>query len=445
MLKPPCDRAWKGISGRRVVTVISGGPVWLDLAMAARQGRRMSEITLMRNVNFRTFLGASALAQLGSGVFSLAFPWLASLLTRDPLLIGAVAMAPQLPWLFFALPAGVWTDRLDHRRTILVGNLIHAALALSVLALALMANPGTGAIWALFALAFLQGSNDVLRDNMAQTFLPQVVQREGLEAANAVLQTSENMMWQFVGPPLAGALIALSSALPFAFEAGVLITSAMLMAAIRPTPVPRAAAQAFWPALREGLGWLWANPPLRRLAMVLGAYNFLYQVVWSVMVLFAQDALGLGPVAYGLLLSALASGGLAGGLAAPWILARLGVRRGLLLSVAGFCLSTAVLIFTRDPWLAGLALFGDAFTSMTWNVATVSYRQRHIPAPLLGRVNSVYRWLGSGPRPYGSLLGGALVAWGQPLGDWALHLPFAFATLGGIVMLAYSLRALRFD
>lgn len=401
--------------------------------------------TLWRNLNFRRFIGASALAQLGSGVFSLAFPWLASLLTRDPLLIGAVAMAPQLPWLFFALPAGVWTDRLDHRRTIMVGNVIHAALALAVLALAALASPGTAAIWGLFALAFLQGSNDVLRDNTAQTILPHVVPKDRLEAANAVLQTSENMMWQFAGPPLAGALIALSAALPFAFEAAMLMASALLISAVRPAPAPRAAPQSFWPALREGLGWLWANPPLRRLAMVLGAYNFLYQVIWSVMVLFAQDALGLGPVAYGTLLSALALGGLAGGIAAPWILARVGVRLGLLLSVAGFCASTSVLIFTRDPWLAGLALFGDAFTSMTWNVATVSYRQRHIPSALLGRVNAVYRWLGSGPRPFGSLLGGALVAWGVGLGDWALHLPFGFATLGGIAMLAYSARALRFD
>lgn len=405
----------------------------------------MSTKDLLRNGNFRAFIGASALAQLGSGVFSLAFPWLASLLTRDPLLIGAVAMAPQLPWLFFALPAGVWTDRLDHRRTIILGNLIHAGLALAVLALALLAQPGTAAIWGLFALAFLQGSNDVLRDNTAQTILPQVVPKDRLEAANAALQTSENMMWQFAGPPLAGALIALSSALPFAFEAAMLVAASLLMAAVRPAAAPRAAPQSFLPALREGLAWLWANPPLRRLAMVLGAYNFLYQVIWSVMVLFAQDALGLGPVAYGSLLSALALGGLAGGLAAPWILARVGVRAGLLMSVAGFCLSTTVLIFTRDPWLAGAALFGDAFTSMTWNVATVSYRQRHIPAPLLGRVNSVYRWLGSGPRPFGSLLGGALVAWGQPWGDWALHLPFAFATLGGVLMLAYSARALRFD
>lgn len=403
----------------------------------------MTDIPLWRNLTFRRFIGASALAQLGSGVFSLAFPWLATILTREPLLIGTIAMAPQLPWLFLALPAGVLTDRLDHRRTIMACNLVHAGLALAVLALSVLASPGRAALWGLFALAFLQGSNDVLRDNTAQTFLPQVVAKDRLEPANAALQVSEIAMWQFIGPPLAGVLIAGSIALAFGFEAAMLVASALLIASFRAAPRPPAPQQPFLPALREGLRWLWADPALRNLAMVLGAYNFLYQVVWAVMVLFAQDALGLGPVGYGLLLSTLALGGLGGGFAAPWIITRIGVRRGLLLSVVGFCLSTSVLIFTRDPWLAGLALFGDALTSMTWNVATVSYRQRHIPAPLLGRVNAVYRWIGSGLRPFGSLLGGALVAMGQPLGDWALHLPFALATIGGLVMLAFSLKALK--
>jgi MFS family permease len=163
------------------------------------------------------------------------------------------------------------------------------------------------------------------------------------------------------------------------------------------------------------------------------------------MVLYAQDTLKLGSFGFGMLLSTLALGGLLGGVAAPWILARVGVRRGLLLSVAGFCVSTAVLIFTDNVRLAGAALFGDAFTSMTWNVATVSYRQRQIPAPLLGRVNSAYRFLGNGPRPFASLLGGALVALGAPLGDWALHLPFAVATLGGVALMIYCARYLHLD
>lgn len=285
-----------------------------------------------------------------------------------------------------------------------------AGLVAAVLALTLGTQPGISAVLALAGIAFLIGSVEVLRDNTAETILPEVVDAQDLETANASRQSSENLTGQFIGPPLAEAMIAGSIGLPFGFHAVMLAGSALPMT----LPVVRQRAghkgAAFWMALCDGLRWLWGNVVLRRLGIVLGAYNFLYQMIWAIMALYAQDALHLDSVRYGVLMSALALGGLASGLIAPWLLTRIGVRRGLLLSILGFCISTSVLVFTDDPWLAGVALCGDAFTSMTWNVATVSYRQRHIPTIMLGRVNAVYRFLGSGPRPFGSLLGSALVA-----------------------------------
>lgn len=399
----------------------------------------------MRNRNFRLVLGAAVFSHLGTGVYGVAFPWFATLLTRDPFLIGVVAMAPQLPWLFFALPAGVWTDRLDHRKTIVWANLLMAAMTLAVVALALWGTPGLTAVLILAAIAFATGTVEVLRDNTAQTLLPDVVEPTALEAANSALQSGEKLTAQFIGPPLAGMLIAGSIALPFGFQMAMLALSAALLAQSRVQARAKARPAPFWPALREGLRWLWANPVLRRLGLVLGLFNFLYEVIWSVMVLFAQDVLHLSAAGYGALLSTLALGGLLGGVAAPWLLQRLGARQGLLLSVLGFCLATSALVFTNNPWVAGAALFGDAFTGMIWNVVTVSYRQRHIPAPLLGRVNAVYRFIGWGPRPFGSLLGGGLVAVAAPLGGVALHVPFAVATLGGMALLAYCAHSLRLE
>jgi len=277
----------------------------------------MSEQTLWQSRDFRLFIGSSAFAQLAYGINAVAFPWLATLLTRDPVLIGIVVMAPILPWLFFGLPAGVLTDRLDHRRAIIWTNLIRSVLILGTLRLALTATPGEGAVWVLAALAFAQGTVEVLRDNTSQTILPQVVDKRQLEAANAVLMTSENLMSQFLGPPLAGAMIAVSIALPFGVEAGALVGSAAMVALMATRAAERPARHPFWPAMREGLAWLWGHLALRRLGLVLGAYNFLFQLIWSVMVLYAQDSLRLGSFGYGVLLSALALGGLVGGVAAP--------------------------------------------------------------------------------------------------------------------------------
>ena len=55
----------------------------------------------------------------------------------------------------------------------------------------------------------------------------------------------------------------------------------------------------------------------------------------------------------------------------------------------------------------------DGFAGMMWNIAQVSYRQRHIPAPLLGRVNSAFRFIGTGPAAFGAFAFGALVAWAE--------------------------------
>lgn len=250
---------------------------------------------------------------------------------------------------------------------------------------------------------------------------------------------------RFVAPPLAGGLISLGIALAFGFDAAMLAGAALLIGLLTVLrPVPRS-VQGFWLALREGVGWLWRHGQLRRLAIVLGAYNFLSSMIWSVMVLYVQDILRLNAMGYGALLSALAAGGLGGSLAAPWIIRRLGPSRGLLLSISGFILSSVVLIFTSNPRVAGVALMGDAFTGMIWNVITVSYRQRHIPPELLGRVNAAYRFVGSGTLPLGSLAGGALVAAAAPLGPFALHLPFAAATLGAGFILVYAALRLRLD
>ncbi len=73
----------------------------------------MTTSLLARNRNYRLLFTAGALSNLGDGFVILALPWLATLLTSDPLAIGAVAAAGRLPWLIFALPAGVIIDRAN--------------------------------------------------------------------------------------------------------------------------------------------------------------------------------------------------------------------------------------------------------------------------------------------------------------------------------------------
>ena len=184
----------------------------------------MATALLVRNRNFRLLFSAGALTNLGDGLVILALPWLATLMTDNALMIGAVAAAGRLPWLLFAIPAGVVIDRVDRRKLIARADLLRAVIAFAIMLLAMQEHEA-GAVWLLAGLAFLLGSAEVIRDNAAQTILPSIVASEDLEKANGQLWSTEQLTGQFIGPPLAGVLIASSIALPF----GIAICAGLML------------------------------------------------------------------------------------------------------------------------------------------------------------------------------------------------------------------------
>ena len=133
----------------------------------------MAAPLLVRNRNYRLLFGAGTLTNLGDGLVVLALPWLATLMSQNPVAIGAVAAAGRLPWLLFAIPAGVIIDNADLRKLIARADLLRAAIVVAILMLA-MSKEIEGAVWVLAGLAFLLGSAEVLRDNAAQTMLPSI-------------------------------------------------------------------------------------------------------------------------------------------------------------------------------------------------------------------------------------------------------------------------------
>ncbi|MCB1405202.1 MAG: MFS transporter [Rhodobacteraceae bacterium] len=403
----------------------------------------MATPLLIRNRNYRLLFAAGALTNLGDGMILLALPWLATLMTRDPVAIAGVAAAGRLPWLLFALPAGVIIDRSDRRRLIARADLLRAGIVLAILMLAL-APPAPGAVWLLAGLAFLLGSAEVLRDNAAQTILPALVAREDLEAANGQLWSAEQLTGQFIGPPLAGMLIVVGIGLPFGLDAAALVLAAGLvwLIALKPAPLVQA---GFLTALTEGIAFMRADRVLLRLAVVLGIANFLATLTITVQVLFAQEVLGLSAAEYGFVLSVAALGAIAGSLTAPRLARAFGVQACLYLSIGTWAVGYAVIGLSTSGMVMATALFAVMSAAMLWNVITVSWRQRRIPTALLGRVNSLYRFFGWGSMPLGALAGGLVVALLEPgMGrEMALRAPFALSALCCAGLLAFALARLR--
>ncbi len=373
------------------------------------------EPSLWKNRNYRLVFGATSVSNLGDGIALVAYPWLATMISRDPLDIAFVAFASRLPWFLVSLPAGVITDRVSHQKLMVWADIFRFVLTLVVVALVMLGpelpspEPLRGYILLLALAAFLLGTAEVLRDNTAQTILPRLVADHHLPKANGQMWSAEQIIGQFVGPPLAGFLLAMALPLPFIVDALTFLLAAILVALLRPKPVSPAQHQPAWAAMKQGFGWLVKNTLLLRLALITGWMNFAAAMSLTILVLFAQDLLAVGPLGYGLIMSAGAVGGGLGGLLAPRVVAHIGQGWGL--RIAAILIGVELVIIGAAPHAAwvGFALFLGMFGSLIWNVIAVPLRQRLVPPELLGRVNSVYRFISWGVIPLGALMGGIMV------------------------------------
>lgn len=358
-------------------------------------------------VGYYRVLAAGAISNIGDGIDLAALPLLAALLTRDPMAFAGVTVAQRIPWLLFALQAGVVADRLDRKRVMATVNALRFGL-MGLLSLAVWG--GWASLALLYLVAFLLGTAETLFDNAAQAILPALVPRAALEKANGRLFAAETVANQFAGPPLGGLLFGVAAALPMAVDAATFLASAILIAGVVGSfrPARSGPPRSVRTDIMEGLRWLWNHRLLRTLALLLGLMNGMMMGAFAILGLFALEVLGLNEVGFGFLLTASAVGSVIASLAAGWLVERVGRGPVLLASIAaGGLVSLAIGLSSSPVVVAGLSvLFG--LHAVLWNVVTVSLRQTIIPDDLLGRVNSVYRFVGWGSMPVGSALGGIL-------------------------------------
>jgi predicted MFS family arabinose efflux permease len=259
----------------------------------------------------------------------------------------------------------------------------------------------------------LLGCAEVLRDNCGQTIMPALVAPEHLERANGRMWSAEAVANTFIGPPIGSLLLIVFFSLPFFIDAGSFFAAAALVALIPGifrAERPEQSAPSSWRAeLAEGVKWLWHNPLLRSMAIILGLMNMANTLSGAMLVLFAQDVLHVTPITFTLMGFGFAVGGIIGGYAAPWMSKKFG--SGTCLSITLGSAAVMQLLVGLSSWWPLVAVFFAVGTLLgsTWNVITVSLRQTIIPSPLLGRVNSVYRFFAWGMMPLGAALGGLVV------------------------------------
>lgn len=336
-----------------------------------------------------------------------AAPLLAISLTDDARLIASISFAAMLPWLVLSLPAGVYLDRHDRQKIMYRANLLRG-LIFAVIALG--AATGWLNIYHLIAAAAIGGVCELFFDMSSQAILPAIVDEDALEVANSRLFISQIISNGFIGLPFGAWIFVIAVGAPFGVNAVALVVAALLIRSIRIKDKAQTATanKSFGTDLKQGLTWLWRHELLRTLAIMLGVANMCGMFAQAVFVKFARDELGLGARGFGILLAAISIGSILGGLVGEKISKRLGATTAIILAYIVFGMSDVIPGLFPEIWAVAISGTVMAIAGTTWNVITVSMRQRLIPAELFGRVNSVYRFIGTGSTAFGALIGGQI-------------------------------------
>ena len=368
---------------------------------------------------FGTVFTANLASSLGDGIARTVSPLLAARLTDDALLIAGIAAVAMLPWLFFALPAGILVDRMDRRRALALAAGVRTALAVG---LVVLVATDALTIWWLYLVIFVYGACETLYDGAIRAVVPSIVPKAKLPRANARIEGAELVVQNFAAAPLTSVLFAVAVLIPVGGLVGAFGLAALLAAFLPAVasgkqfhaPVGEAAVP-FRRQLADGWRFIIGNRMLRTLWFFSIGTAILFSAASATLVLFVLDTLAVPEAAFGAFLLAGAIGGLLGSMVASRLQARFGLGR-VMAAMNLLCGVTTLLIgvWPQPIWVVVMFALGSGAVTI-WNILMMSFRQAIIPGRLLGRVHGTWRTLLWGSMPLGSLLGGGLALLGLPV------------------------------
>ncbi len=315
----------------------------------------------------RRLFAAQALSLAGHGISTVALPWLVLEQGGSEAAAGLVFTFTTLPYVLFALPAGVVGDRFPVRGVIWVAHAAQALCALAVPLWSIVSPPPTAAV---LAAAFAIGAGRVFSDAAVFGAVAAVVPRSEYVRGQATLGAA----WAvglLAGPALGGALVsAVGPARSLAAEAGTLVLAALVVRATAIHLEVTVAARRARTIVRDAVRSIFGHPVLRAVTFLGVGWAFASAGSWALAVPLLREELGLSSTRAGIVLGA---GALAGIAASPVVGALSRRLRGvgiLLLAIPVSALATATVGLSP-----GFALVLVAYTTMSLAdyVATAAY------------------------------------------------------------------------
>ena len=363
--------------------------------------------------DFRLLFIGQAISLIGDQFYLVALTWLVLQMTGSMLMVGTIMMAATIPRMVFLLVGGAVSDWLSPHKLMVASNVFRSVVCAILTALVLLK---TVSLWQLFVLAAAFGTLDAFFSPALKSFIPALLDDDTLIAGNALLQGS-NMLAKFIGPSLAGFIVAAAgTAAAFGLDtvSFIFVTACLLLMRTKRLALGSGGLDLpkktnLLTSIREGLHYTLREPAIRSLIIILSVIEFAFAGPLTVgLVALADSRFAGGSKAFGIMLSTLGGGFLLGTAIANWFKRS---RIGFATFVGGFVLAGLLVLLGVAPnlfWACVLLAIAATIGGCLQVLNAVWFQTRSDPK-MLGRVMSVVMFFGLGLTPFSYVIAGALL------------------------------------
>jgi MFS family permease len=359
------------------------------------------------NRNYRLFFSGQLVSLTGTWIQAVAMSWLVYSLTNSAFMLGIVTFLSQVASFFLAPIAGVYIDRWNKHKTLIITQTI---LMLQAFAIAALTLTGSIKIWQIMLLSSILGLTNAFDMPVRQAIIVDMIE-DRKDLGNAIaLNSSLINITRLIGPAIAGIIVAkfgegicfLVNGISF-----VAVLIALLFMRIKRAE-PANIRHHVFSELKEGFSYAFGFPPIRDMLILLAVLSFAIMQYTVLMPVFAKDILKGGSDTLGYLMSSSGIGALIG---AIYLASRKSVRGlGKIMEISAFLFGAIIIIFAFSKnfilSMAALLIAGVGFISLIATSNTIL--QITTDDDKRGRVMSFYTMAFIGIAPFGSLAAGAI-------------------------------------
>jgi MFS family permease len=360
----------------------------------------------LRHRNYRLFFGGQGISLIGTWMTRVATAWLVYRLTGSAFLLGLVSFASQIPILLLGPFAGVWVDRLNRHRVLVVTQTLSMIESFALAALAL---PHIITVHEIIWLNLFQGAINAFDMPARQAFVIEMVENHE-DLGNAIaLNSSLVNAARLIGPSVAGLIIAaVGEGYCFLIDGiSYMAVIASLLAMVVAVHRSERAPQSVLAELHEGWDYVRGFRPIWSILLLLALISLVGMPYTTLMPIFAGRILHGGAHTLGFLMAAVGVGALIGAVTLAARRSVLGLGRVIPMTAAGFGAGLVAFSASQWFWLSMLLLVGTGYCFMQQMASSNTILQTIVEHEKRGRVMSFYAMSFQGVAPFGSLIAGA--------------------------------------